>query len=70
MALFERNLPNWERAVRGLAGIALIAFTLMAGWNGWWLAAGVTGGIVMLWMAGYGFCPACALAGRRLPWGG
>ena len=64
-AFFVKNLPAWERALRiavALAGALLALATLAAPWS--WLAAsaaasfGITGVV--------GFCPACALAGRRL----
>ena len=67
MALFERNLPNWERGLRAAAGLGVIVFVVAAGWTGWWLLGGLATGAVMFWMAGFGFCPACALVGRRLP---
>ncbi|STQ89079.1 YgaP family membrane protein [Iodobacter fluviatilis] len=65
MFFIKRNLPQWERALRITIGLGMV-------WAVW---AGLTMGIVS-WIAGataatmlltafVGFCPACALAGRR-----
>lgn len=65
MFFLQRNLPAWERAFR-LGGALLLACAgllwLPAGWPvalalGSALAMGLTGVI--------GFCPACALVGRK-----
>ena len=64
---FKRNIPGWERALRAALGIGLLALvwmvplTSLVGW-----AVGLGGGVMAL-SAVMGFCPACALAGRRLP---
>ena len=60
-----KNVPNWERALRVLAGLGGVALGLLAldGTAGLLVAASGAG------LAGtglMGFCPACALAGRRL----
>ncbi|WP_157956486.1 DUF2892 domain-containing protein [Dyella sp. C11] len=64
-AFFMKNVPNWERVVRILLAIAIVILSvsfLPSPWN--WIVAlsgacfGVTGVV--------GFCPACALVGRRL----
>lgn len=63
--IFAKNLPRWERLLRiglGAAAAAYAAFHI-GGALGWVIAVFGLGaalsGIV-------GFCPACALAGRRL----
>lgn len=64
---FKRNIPGWERAVRAALGIGLLALVWiipLTGLVGW--AVGLGGGGMAL-SAVMGFCPACALAGRRLP---
>ncbi len=66
MALFQRNLPDWERLLRALTGLAVIGYVLFAGWTGWWLAGAVAIGAGMVGTALVGFCPACTMAGRRL----
>ena len=65
MFFLKRNLPTWERAARILGGIAI----------GVAVASGLTTGIVMwaalataatlVLTAFVGFCPACAMVGRR-----
>lgn len=63
----KRNIPGWERALRAALGIALLALVWivpLAGLLAW--VVGLSGAGMML-SALMGFCPACALAGRRLP---
>lgn len=64
-AFFLKNLPNWERALRIVIALAVVVdglVALSAPWN-WIVAIGAIGfgftGVV-------GFCPMCALVGRRL----
>lgn len=64
-AFFVKNVPGWERGIRIVVALAIIFLStifLSSPWN--WIVAlsgagfGLTGVI--------GFCPACALVGRRL----
>ena len=64
--LYVKNVPGWERAIRLLMGVALIAASVayfgstMTGW-----VVGIAGAIAA--MPGLlGFCPACAMVGRKL----
>lgn len=64
--LYVKNVPVWERVVRVAAGggVAALALGMLGGgWAGWLAGASALGlaatGLV-------GFCPACALVGRRL----
>ncbi len=64
--IYAKNVPAAERAVRVLAGFALVAFGLvgMRGTPlGYVLAAS---GAVAVLTGFFGFCPMCALAGRRI----
>ena len=63
--LYVKNLPLWERSLRIGAGIVLAAYALlsMGGVIGWIVLAG---GIGLALTGIFGFCPACALVGRRL----
>lgn len=69
MLLLNRNLPTWERLLRLLASCALG----IAGWA--WISAGplfwlsMATAVTLAASALAGFCPACALFGRRLPGG-
>ncbi|MBI5323145.1 DUF2892 domain-containing protein [Bradyrhizobium sp.] len=63
---YRKNLPGWERAIRVIAGLALIAW----GWlgspampPGFAIAAGVA----VILTGFFGFCPMCAMVGRKLP---
>ncbi len=62
---YAKNLPTWERAVR-FAGAAAMAF---CSWQYSPAPLGIVFGItaaVTVATALFGFCPMCALAGRRL----
>ena len=63
---YTKNVPGWERVLRVMMGIALLAASLASfgsttlGWT-----AGVMGAVAT--MSGLvGFCPACAMVGRKL----
>lgn len=63
--LYMKNLPAWERWLRVAGGAAMTVYALLSvsGILGWILAACGTG----IGLSGvFGFCPMCALAGRRL----
>ncbi len=64
--LYVKNVPGWERVLRVAMGIAMVAASLAyfgptaAGWG-----VGIMGAMAV--MSGLlGFCPACAMVGRRL----
>ena len=64
--LYVKNVPGWERAVRVVAGVAMIACGLLGLKGlmvGYLIAAS---GVVTLLTGFVGFCPMCAMAGRRL----
>ena len=63
--LYVKNVPPAERALRVVAGIAVAAVTMAAlgGWVGALIAASALG-IVVTGLVG--FCPACAMVGRKL----
>jgi hypothetical protein len=62
---YVKNVPNWERVLRVIAGAAasVAAIELVGGTVGTLLALSAAG-IVASGLVG--FCPACALVGRRL----
>ena len=70
---YRKNLPGWERAMRSVGGVVMIAYGLfgMPGLPGMpstmagYLIAG-TGAVAIL-TGFFGFCPMCAMVGRRLP---
>ena len=62
---YVKNLPLWERYLRIGAGAAMAAYALLGVGDmiGWFIfACGVGAAATGI----FGFCPACALAGRRL----
>ena len=61
---YRKNVYAWEQIVRFIAGAAMIAVGLMwlGGWLGWVLAAaGLYTGLTGV----FGYCPACAMIGRK-----
>jgi phosphate/sulfate permease len=65
MFFLKRNLPTWERATRIIAGAAVgaaVASGLTVGMVTW-LALATAATLVLT--AFVGFCPACAMVGRR-----
>lgn len=65
--LYQKNLPMWERAIRVMMmGLGLITGGLLGmhgGVAGYLVAA--MGGMAIV--TGFiGFCPACAMLGRKL----
>jgi hypothetical protein len=69
--LYRKNLPGWERLARSIAGAAMIAAGLL--WPGLaWTMPGTlvaASGLVAILTGFFGFCPACAMVGRRPPGG-
>jgi Inner membrane protein YgaP-like, transmembrane domain len=64
---YRKNLPGWERAVRAIGGVGMIAYGLigMSGTTAGYVIAGA--GVVAIATGFFGFCPMCAMVGRRLP---
>jgi hypothetical protein len=63
-AFYVKNVPAWERALRAALSVAAVAGSaaLPAPWS-WVVAASA----VSLLVTGLvGFCPVCAMFGRRL----
>jgi hypothetical protein len=68
---YPKNVPNIERALRVLGGIALIALAAFGGpevGGSEWFGAGllVASAVVMIVTGFIGWCPACALIGRKI----
>lgn len=64
---YRKNLPGWERAIRVVGGAAMIAYGLLGiqGMPIGYLVAGA--GAVTILTGFFGFCPMCAMVGRKLP---
>jgi hypothetical protein len=63
---FQKNLPMWERALRVGAGLLIAAagFYLAAEPLVEWMT--VVAGVMFMGTGFFGFCPMCAMAGRKL----
>ncbi len=63
--IYVKNLPLWERSLRIGVGTVVAAYALLSvgGVMGWVI---LSGGVGTALTGIFGFCPACALAGRRL----
>ncbi len=63
---YSKNVPGWERFVRVAGGVMMVAGGLL-GLPGSVMGYLVAGAGAMMAMTGFiGFCPMCAMAGRRL----
>jgi len=66
MFFLKRNLPTWERALRIAAGVAIGAALFQGAFSAGlisYLALATAATLVLT--AFVGFCPACAMVGRR-----
>jgi hypothetical protein len=63
---YVKNVPGWERTIRIIAGLAMIASGLLA-LKGFPLGYLITASGVVAILTGFlGFCPMCAMAGRKI----
>lgn len=62
---FKRNLPHWERALRIISGLLLfwLAYSGKVGSMLNWVV--IASAVTMVMTAFVGFCPACAMVGRK-----
>jgi uncharacterized membrane protein len=64
---YRKNLRGWERAMRVIGGAVMIGYGL-AGLPGLPVGYLLTGtGATAILTGFFGFCPMCAMVGRRLP---
>ena len=62
---YVKNVPTWERVMRVVAGLAVVGWSVLAlGGLGGTVLALSAAGIVLSGL--FGFCPACAMVGRKL----
>lgn len=63
--VYVKNVPNAERVLRVVAGVVVAAggLMLLGGMTGWLVAASAAG---LVASGLFGFCPACAMVGRKL----
>ncbi|MCV2360093.1 DUF2892 domain-containing protein [Paucibacter sp. TC2R-5] len=65
MFFLKRNLPTWERALRIAMGVAITAAILGGLTTGIVTYLAIATAATMVLTAFVGFCPACAMVGRR-----
>ena len=64
---YVKNVPVWERVIRVAAGVAMLSCSIVAlGKNAPLAYLFMATGVVTMLTGFVGFCPMCALAGRRL----
>jgi len=63
--LYRKNVPNWERALRIALSLGAFVMGLII-WGKPGALALTAGGIGLLLTGFFGFCPACALVGRKI----
>jgi len=62
---YVKNVPTWERALRVIVGLAVVAWSVLALGGMWGTVLALSAaGIVLSGL--FGFCPACAMVGRKL----
>ena len=62
---YVKNVPTWERVLRVVAGLAVAVWGLLALGGLWGAMAALSAAGIML-SGLVGFCPACAMVGRKL----
>ncbi len=65
MFFLKRNLPTWERAVRIAMGVVIGAAVFSGFTSGLVTYLAIATAATMVLTAFVGFCPACAMVGRR-----
>lgn len=64
--MYVKNVPGWERLLRLVVGsIALVFAAMNWGTSGLAVAVGLTS-VVLAATGLVGFCPMCAMVGRKL----
>jgi hypothetical protein len=62
---YVKNVPTWERVLRVIAGLPVVAWSVLALGGLWGTVAALSAaGIALSGL--FGFCPACAMVGRKL----
>lgn len=64
-AFYAKNVPPFERALRIAISAAIVLYALFA-LTGVWRPLAAASGIGFALTGVIGFCPACALVGRKL----
>ena len=65
MLYFKQNLPTWERTVRIVAGLSIVCLAILYSTTEWMTWIAIAGGIILAGTGFVGFCPMCAMVGRK-----
>lgn len=63
--LYRKNLPLWERVLRATLGVALIVYVALFASSLLPVGIAVCSGLVLAITGMFGYCPMCAIAGRK-----
>ncbi|MTW11969.1 DUF2892 domain-containing protein [Pseudoduganella eburnea] len=62
---YVKNVPTWERVLRVIMGLAVAAWSVLALGGLWGTVLALSAAAIVL-SGVFGFCPACAMVGRKL----
>ncbi|MGO8908363.1 MAG: DUF2892 domain-containing protein [Bradyrhizobium sp.] len=65
MMYFKTNLPGWERAIRIAMGVMVVGLAYLYAPTPLLTWVGTAMGIMLAGTGFIGFCPMCAMVGRR-----
>jgi hypothetical protein len=65
MMYFKTNLPGWERAIRIAMGIMVAGLAYLYAPSPMMTWVGIAMGVMFAGTGFVGFCPMCAMVGRR-----
>ena len=63
--LYRKNIYSWEQGLRIIAGLALAVFGVL-GLGEFWGFGLAASGVALAVTGVFGWCPACAMVGRKL----
>ncbi|HOY22909.1 MAG TPA: DUF2892 domain-containing protein [Cellvibrio sp.] len=63
---YRKNVPSWERGLRALVGITTMAFGIWGMQTSLVSYLIIATGLTALLTGFVGFCPMCAMVGRKL----
>ena len=64
--MYQKNVPAWERWMRIVVGVVLVGYALFGAVSPLLLVVLIASAAVVVVTGMVGFCPACALVGRKL----
>lgn len=64
--LYPKNVPTWERILRVVLGAALTLYAAFGNPSTWLLILSLGSAIFVIATGFIGWCPMCALVGRKI----